>query len=675
MRNILVALLLFTTAGSYAQKKDKNPALKFGNIQPADFDPAIHSFDTTADAVILSEVGKSYFRENSDNGFSVVFEKHQRIKIITKNGLDAANFIIQQYKSGSKEEKVDKLKASTFNLVNGKVEESKLLDKDIFKDKIDKNYSFYKFGLPNVKEGSIIEITYTINSDFIFNLRGWAFQGKYPKVHTAYNVQIPNIFRYIVLSRGYLTYSENTTDAYPHTFNIMYSATGTGASQHITMPTVINETHWAIDKVPALKREPFVTALDNHIAQVNFQLAEIKYPEQEAVQVMSSWPKVGEELMKDEEFGAHLAKNNNWLNDDIKLITLGAEAPLEKAQKLYAYMRSKFGIKEGGGKYMTDNPRNLWKNMKGTIADCNIMLVTLLRAAGINADPVMLSTRENGFSNEIYPLMNQYNYVIARTEIDGKEYYLDASNPMMAFGHLPLECYNGHARIVKAMPTAVYLEPDVLKENKTTMINLFQSGESEQVWVGSLTSKLGYYEGLSMRSKVKNGGLEKVQLDIKNSLPAEAELEALKINDLEDYEKPVGVSYNLDLAMLADDDLVYVSPLMGERQKDNPFSAAQRQYPVEMPYTFKETVVVNMNVPVGYEVDEMPKSTRVKLPDDVGQFEYLIQLSGSAIQLRCVVEIKKSFFDAENYDGLREFFTYVIKKQSEQIVLKKKANP
>jgi hypothetical protein len=128
----------------------------------------------------------------------------------------------------------------------------------------------------------------------------------------------------------------------------------------------------------------------------------------------------------------------------------------------------------------------------------------------------------------------------------------------------------------------------------------------------------------------------------------------------------------VDAGDLADEEIIYINPLLGERQKNNPFPSADRLYPVEMPYTFKETIMVTMMIPEGYDVDEMPKSTRVKLENDEGMFEYLIQRDGRTIQLRSVVDLRKAVFSADVYPSLRDFFTYIVKKQGEQIVLKKK---
>jgi hypothetical protein len=94
--------------------------------------------------------------------------------------------------------------------------------------------------------------------------------------------------------------------------------------------------------------------------------------------------------------------------------------------------------------------------------------------------------------------------------------------------------------------------------------------------------------------------------------------------------------------------------------KENPFKAAQRSYPVEMPYCIDETHVLNMQIPTGYQVDELPKQAKVTLNDDEGMFEYLIQQAGDRIQLRCRIKLNKANFLPQDYETLRNFFAFVL---------------
>jgi hypothetical protein len=244
---------------------------------------------------------------------------------------------------------------------------------------------------------------------------------------------------------------------------------------------------------------------------------------------------------------------------------------------------------------------------------------------------------------------------------------------MLGFGHLPLECYNGHARLITAFPTAEFLMADSIRESKTTVIEFFQ--DADKPWEGKVSSRLGYYESLNMRERIKGSGMEGVQSNIKNALPAEVELKELKLEDEQDYDKPIRVIYAFSMVDLNDEDVIYLNPLLGEKTKENLFSAAERRYPVEMPFVFRETIIANITIPEGYMVDEMPKPSKVRLEDGMGQFEYIIQSTEGRIQLRTVIDLKKANFEAENYQTLREFFVYIVNKHSEQIVLKKKARP
>jgi hypothetical protein len=79
-----------------------------------------------------------------------------------------------------------------------------------------------------------------------------------------------------------------------------------------------------------------------------------------------------------------------------------------------------------------------------------------------------------------------------------------------------------------------------------------------------------------------------------------------------------------------------------------------------------------MDLPAGYEVDELPKSAKVLFNDDEGFFEYLVARSEEGIQFRSRIKLKKANFTPEDYGTLRDFFGFIVKKQSEQIVFKKK---
>ena len=139
---------------------------------------------------------------------------------------------------------------------------------------------------------------------------------------------------------------------------------------------------------------------------------------------------------------------------------------------------------------------------------------------------------------------------------------------------------------------------------------------------------------------------------------------------MKDQEASVKVDY--DFMIQQTDEMVYFNPLITEGYDENHFKSAERLYPVEMPYKTDETYIFNMEIPSDYVVEELPKSARVNLGEGDGSFEYIIDNTGTSIRLRSRLKINRVYYLPEEYNDLREFFSYVVKKHAEPIVLKKK---
>jgi hypothetical protein len=252
-------------------------------------------------------------------------------------------------------------------------------------------------------------------------------------------------------------------------------------------------------------------------------------------------------------------------------------------------------------------------------------------------------------------------------------FYLDATDPVLGFGHLDPLCYNGHARIIIAdnEPLPVELNADTLTERKITSVFIINN---KGKLTGSLQQAPGYAESSSIRTFIKANGTGKLEAEIKNNFRQEVEINNLRIDSLNKKEEPVGINYNF--AINTDkEDIIYLNPMLGEGYSDNPFISAQRFYPVEMPYTLDEVYTVRLDIPDGYSTDEIPKSLLLKLNEEGdGLFEYRISEAAGTLSLRCRLQIKRTLFAPEEYELLREFFSRVVKKQNEQIVFKKKSN-
>lgn len=666
---LIVAVLCFILTKTAALAQDKMP-VKFGKVTPQDFAVTANALDSAPAAIVIADFGTSTFEGNNQGWFSLIFRHSCRIKILKKEALEAATIEIPLYLSGREAEKIEGLRAATYNLEDGKVVETKLDDKSVFTTTLDKNHTIKKFSLPGVKEGSIIEYTYTQTSPFLFNLQPWAFQREYPCLWSEYQVDLPNFFQYVILGHGFVPFSINTTDSRNVTFRLSIPG-GAEKNEQYNFDDEVVTHRWVIKNVPALKAEPFTTTVSNYVARMEFQLSRYSFRNGYIKDIMGNWSSVSEELLKQDDFGADLDRNNGWMDEELAGITKGASTQLEKARKIYNYIRANYNCIAHSRLTMDNNLKTIFKNKSGSEAELNLLLTAMLAHVKIKADPVILSTRANGFPNELYPLLSRFNYVISQVTIDSSRYYLDASEPWLGFGKLPARCYNGYARVLnKENPLAVSLDPDDLKENKMTLVILSRDGKGGIG--GRVQSTPGYEEACTIRQRMKKSGAEEFLKGLQSAHQGETAVSNLEIDSLQRPDDPLAIAYDLTITPDKDADILYINPMMGEEIKDNPFKAAERKYPVEMSHAMDETYSLTMEIPDGYVVDEIPKSAKVLFNEDEGFFEYLFANNGDNIQFRSRIKLNKANFKPEDYASLREFFGFIVKKESEQIVLKKK---
>lgn len=665
-------LLLLTVCISVFHQlnaQEKSP-VKFGRVAPEDFRQSIYSIDSNASAVIIADIGSTQMEGNNKGGFSLIFKNYRRAHILNKNGYGIGDVSIPIVTDGDAEEDLVNLKAVTYNLENGKVVETKLEVKSaVFKDKINKKLVIKKFTFPNLREGSIIEYQYTLKSDFIFNLQPWSFQGEYPRLWSEYSVSMPEFYYYVTLTQGYHPFyikdQKNRVENFTHS-----DPGGTRATERTNFSAGVTDHRWVMKDVPALKEESFTSALENHIAKIEFQLAELRQPFTPR-NIMGTWTQACTELLKDESFGYALSRDNPWLNDVMAEAIGKAETTLDKARNIYAYVRDHITCTNYNRKYLEQSLRNVLKNRNGNTAEINLLLILMLKKAGIEAEPVMLSTRSHGYAYPMYPLLDRFNYVVAQVSFDGRTYYLDASEPRMGFGKLGTQCYNGHARVINPDATALEFTSDSLTERSVTSVFVFTNQKSEME--GSVQHTPGYYASYRLRNKIKEKGMGQLMGDFKKDFSVDVDMLGLHVDSLDMYDDPLHIKY--DFVVKGDkEDILYFNPMLVDAWKENPFKSAQRVYPVEMPFTIDQTYNLQLSVPEGYVTDELPRQLVVKLNEDNdGMFEYRISESNGTISLRSRLRIRRSYFVSEEYEMLREFFNLVVKKHSEQIVFKKKA--
>jgi len=672
--NIIYSILWLTFTFSLTVQAQTQ---KFGKISKQELAMTAYEKDTSAAAVVLFDVGRTYFTYNTtDGGFQMIFERHKRIKIFNKDGYDYADMRIPLYDPGTDDEKLSGLKGFTYSNANGKLEKYKLEKSDIFEDKLSDNWRVTTFTMPNVTEGCIIEYQYKITSDFYTFLKEWEFQGTIPVIYSEYQVDTPEYLIYQKVNQGYLTLIQKDKSSKSGSINFTtttrtngFNGRGGGMSSQTVNYTINSET-WLLENVPALEEEEYITTLDDYITKINYQLAGVEYPGEPYKDVLGSWDKINEILLEHENFGRQLNRGK-FLDEVVAKIQSVSNDPTEQVVLAYEYIKESMNWDKDYSLFTTNTLKKIHENKKGNSADINLLLTSLIQELGITAHPVALSTRDHGKINIAMPMIKPFNYVICAANIGGKYLLLDATSKDLKPGMLPVRCLNWKGRMIsEANSSWVDINPTSAAEGTVnSFLKLDDTGhlKGNVVFVNN-----GYLAAFTRRS-INNKGVDKYIESKKDEFGQDFLITEHEVKNLDDYTKKLDIKLTVESTEGALGNIVYMNPMIVKMFDENPFKQENRLYPVDFGIPIKEKMMTTIVLPEGFIVDEMPKPATVTLPDNAGLFKFQVVNQNNMIQILCNFSLNKTLFLPEEYAYLKEFFNYVINKQEEQIVIKRKS--
>lgn len=668
MKTKLLIFLLFTTF-VYSQEYE------LGKVTIAQLEEKYHPKDTSAVAAILFEKGKTSFNYEEMNGFSTTTEVLVKIKIYKKEGFEWANRKIKHYIDGKKET-VSFSKGVTYNLVNGEIEKTKLKSSGEFTEKINNFWSETKIVMPNVKEGSIIEYAYIIKSPFISNFPEWSFQKNIPVNHSEYTTLIPEYFVYNTFTKGFSNIkvtrnSDNRKMPYSYSY-VDASRAGTAKSERVTteLQFVENSTNYIAEDVPALKEESFVNNIDNYSSSILHELSMTKYPNSPTKSYSSDWESVVKTIYDNEDFGGQLNKAN-FYEEDLNALLKDITTTEDKIATIFSYVKNRLNWNGYVGYYSDKGVKKAYQEKTGNTADINLLLVSMLNYAKLNASPILLSTRSNGIP--IFPSRNGFNYVIAGVELsNGSVVLLDATNKNAVPNIIPENALNWFGRIVRKNGTSEMVDLYPKKVSLET-ISILAELKSDGSISGKQRKQLTDYNAFRFRSRHANRNHDDYvqELEKEHNFSAVENYEVTNTNDL---SKPIVETYSFSSNSMTDiiDSKIYITPMLFHQMDVNPFKAEERAYPIDFNFPSKDTYNFSIKIPEGYVVESKPETLNLNMNQNMVSFRYSVSENLGTIQLSCVIEVNSPIIESDYYPHLKELFNQIVLKQNEKIVLVKK---
>lgn len=655
---IVIALLMIGFMGR-AQKS----YIKFGNVSDEELKMEDCSFYEGADAMVLAEIGDLRFQYDTDKGWQYVFDAVVRKKIINKTGKDQGSIKIALYDpiAGGNREQLTSLKATTYNLENGKVTKDKLENSAKFETRINKYWKEVSFTMPNLKDGSVFEYRMEIVSDYISNLRTWGFQDDIPIAYSEFNYIIPEYFNYQSLMLGGVVPMEDESDKQSETFLIEWremQSDGSTIKHSNEMNSLSFKRNLIAKDIPPIEIEPYMVSIADVPARIEFQLVSVQFPRRALEVVAGTYESFNEQLLKSESFGQRL-DNGFFAKDWVE--SVAGKDPLGKAASIHSKARNHFVWDKVETIWSDEAGRNAYTDKNGSVADINLSLVAAYKAAGLNAHPVILSTREHGSVHPLYPNYDEFNYVVAAVVIDDVIYLADAASNQ-PFGKLPAKCLNGKGWMVS--PTGGWVNLQANNPFKTTA--MIQTQLVGNKLVSSYDIKAEDYAAQQALNETKKDK-DNFENDIKE-LFTEGKVGDFTY-DNENSMETFKYGYTVEKEVESDD-IIYLQPFTGDVFLENPFKRDDRKANIDFMFNYFRKGVAIIEIPEGYTV-ELPEAVNMKLPNGEMSFKYNVVENGNTLNVISDFRVKKVDFAASEYKALKEFFQMMVEKNNQLIVLKK----
>ncbi|MBP6977048.1 MAG: DUF3857 domain-containing protein [Lentimicrobiaceae bacterium] len=665
----LMAVFLFPAPSAHAQKDP----VKYGKIEPGDLEMSFYDKDTSAHAVILADFGTSSFNYTDHSGFQLQFSRIIRIKFFHKEGFDYASAVIPLYHSGENKEKLIDLKGCTYNLVDGEIVKDKLTNDAIFTEEVSKTWDHVKFTMPNVREGSVVEYSYKIVSDFLFNLQSWQFQFEIPVRWSEYRVTVPEYFYYNKTMYGYEPLEINENNTTTEQFNYIVRPDRAVSNANTSQESVqVLASYWrmAARDVPAFKEEAFMLSDENYLTKIEFELASIKFPQQMAKSFTQTWESIDNMLNKEDQFGGQLTKKE-FVKDLADAINAQYSSPQEKANAAYDLVKSTIAWNGKKDILASSNIRKAFNEKTGNVADVNLILIALLKGVGLEAYPVILSTRDHGIVHPSHPTVSKFNYLVAQVNINDQTFLMDATEKYSPIGLVPFRCLNFKGRIIKPEGSDwVAITPS--HSHKQILLNELTM-TPEGLLTGKQSLQADGYAALDLRKEIHAESTPEAYIDKRKEKDPDITIQSFEIENLDSLDSPITRSYMLDIdnQVTVAGDMIYFNPMLTYGMDENPLKLEKRSYPVDLGHPIEESYILKFTVPEGFIIEEQPENAIINLPDNGGKFIYNVTFVGNMLQVMSKYTITQTLFTPDQYENIKEFFNQIVQKQNQQIVLKK----
>jgi hypothetical protein len=593
--------------------------------------------------------------DRDDNGRTSHEDSYYRIKILTEEGRKYADVVIPFAKGVNN---VVNIHGRSIR-PNGSTTEfdGKVFEKVIAKGKKFR-YFAKTFTLPDIEVGSIIEYFYTYDL----------------QEHSLYDSNW-------ILSEDLFTKSARFSlkpyaSTFENPFNLRWTWQGLppGTVQPAQSPNHIIrlEAH----NIPAFQTEDFMPPANEMKSRVDF-IYSLDLPESDPDKF---WEKVGK---KRNGFVENFTGKRKAMEEAVGRIVSPNDAPELKLRKIYDRVQSvrntSYELRKTEQEEKRDkekppaNVEELWKRSYGDGSQLTWLYLALVRAAGFEAYGCFVSDRAQYFFNPKLMQSGKLDANVVLVKSNGKDLYFDPGAAFTPFGMLTWSETGTHGLCVdkdggKWITTTLPSSSDS-EIHRKAMLKLSDSGDVEGTLTVTYTGLEAMYRRLEQRNGDEVDRKKFLEDQLKEQVPAAAELELTNKPDWASSESPLVAELNLKISGWASSAGKKVMLPVGffTAYEKHVFEHSNRVHPIYFEYPYEKMDEVTINLPAGWKVSNLPPPQA----QDGRIVAYSLKAEAASGTVHVVRKLAFNvlLLEQKYYPALRNFFQVVRNGDEEQILL------
>jgi hypothetical protein len=630
----LLFILLFTSSLISAQRNF--PA--FGTFTQDDIKLKECSFDRSADAVILLDKGLSYFNED----YNLITERRLRIKILKEKGISRANISIPYYSMSEFEylKSIDAVVITTES--DGNIKITALDKKNIYTRQLNRLYSEVAFALPNVKVGSIIDYKYTSVMKSYSGLERWNFQSDIPIIKSAYELSpIPNSeFRYSLYKK----------QDYPVV---------------IEPDNAAGRIYFEMNNVPGLREEVFSTSPRNYYQRVNFQIS--SYTSYQGKKSFTKdWEMLSRELINEKSFGSQFKKDLSG-TELIKGLP-ASMSQLEKMIAIHNYVRSEIVWDRVYSRY-SESVKTVLDKKKGNSGDINLLLVALLKSAGLKAFPILVSERNHGKVDTLISFLDQFSKVLAYVELNGEHYLLDGTDRNTPYFLVPTDFLNTIGYVVDRDQSRFVKFSSIQKKDRDDVI---VNGEIKQDGFVRAEATVTNFDYAKLYKQERFQQNESAYREALVKPYAYFRIDSFQVDGIRTDSSGLiqKIKFNYDLKKSGNYFLLNYN--LFSAFTENPFITQHRFTDIDFGAQYNSVFNAQFSFPSNWTPEKLPANKAIYYADRSMVFKRSMEKTGNQIKINILFSINKESYTADEYENIKAFFKEMMDLLEEPILFSSK---